>query len=159
MKNEVWKKIIGYEEQYLISNYGKVKNIKTGRILKKRIDKKGYCHYALYKNKKTKEFKAHRLVAIHFISNPKNFSQVNHKDNNKLNNYVYNLEWCDNQYNCYYSHAKKIVQIDKNNVIIKIWNSLKEASSFYNISHSSISACLNKRVKTCLGYKWKYYSQ
>ena len=45
--NEIWKQIKGYEDEYLISNYGKVKNIKTGKILKRRIDKKGYSHYAL----------------------------------------------------------------------------------------------------------------
>lgn len=153
---EIWKDIKDYERLYQISNYGKVRNVKNNKILKKRIDKKGYSHYALYKEGKIKEFKEHRLVALHFIPNPNKFLQVNHKDENKLNNFVENLEWCDNQYNCYYSHARKIIQKNSNGKIIKIWNSVKEASNFFGVNHSTICACLTKRTKTSCGYKWEY---
>lgn len=125
MENEVWKDIPYYENEYQISNYGRVKsksriiNYKNinrisynyqikERILKPRIDKKGYIHYALNKNGITKEYKAHRLVALVFVPNPYNKSQINHKDMNKQNNYVDNLEWCTNGENQKHSYKNNL---------------------------------------------------
>lgn len=106
---EIWKDIPEYEGLYQISNYGRVKSLNYRRmnkenILKPRVDKKGYIHYALKKNKMTKEYKAHRLVALMFIPNPCNKKQVNHKDFNKQNNFVDNLEWCTNGENQKHSY-------------------------------------------------------
>lgn len=103
----VWKEIIGYEDRYMVSNTGIVKSIDryvlnklTGNLNFKKSrelyskHKSGYSQVTLMKDGKPKIYKVHRLVAIHFISNPKNKKFVNHKDGNRSNNHVDNLEWC-----------------------------------------------------------------
>ena len=100
----LWKLIdLDYikSNQYKISSYGRIKNIKTGKILKGYSDKDGYIVYGLPdRNGKIKTRKAHRIVADTFIKKDNNeFNIVNHKDGNKKNNYYKNLEWCDIYYN------------------------------------------------------------
>jgi hypothetical protein len=104
MQGEVWKDIEGYEGHYQISSFGRVKSLgrlicayvyrmSTDKIRKITVKKDGYSEINLsIKNKKT-QFRVHRLVALAFINNPKNKSDVNHIDSNKLNNNVTNLEW------------------------------------------------------------------
>lgn len=87
---EIWKEIKHYPK-YKISNFGNIKsNIKT---LKQHIEKAGYCRVTLYNNYKTRLVRVHRLVAEEFIPNPENKRTVNHKDTNKQNNQIDNLEW------------------------------------------------------------------
>lgn len=118
-EKEVWKDIIGYEGKYQISNYGRVKSLprekKVGYvntyitpeiILKTYKSKKGYLNITLSKNGKCIDKRNHILVAQHFIPNPNNKPQVNHKDGNKLNNNVENLEWVTNDENI--QHAWKL---------------------------------------------------
>ena len=106
LPHEIWKDIENFENLYKISNYGRVKSLrKQVKILKARIDKKGYNHYAIRKDNKIYEKKAHRLVAQAFIPNPENKPQVNHLDGNKLNNYYKNLEWCTNGENQIHSYV------------------------------------------------------
>lgn len=90
--NEVWTEIINYPN-YKVSNLGNVKNIKRNKLLKPDKDRYGYLNYTLYNNGKAKTFKAHRLVALHFIENTQNKQHVNHIDGVKTNNEVSNLEW------------------------------------------------------------------
>lgn len=95
-------------ENYLIDKNGNVYSKYYKCLLKQRLNHKGYYRVALRQkgyNKRKREFFVHRLVALTFIPNPDNLPQVNHKDENKLNNYVENLEWCDNKYNCLYGTA------------------------------------------------------
>lgn len=88
------KDIKGFEGLYMISSDGEVLSFyKNGKILKHGIDKEGYHSVILFKNNKNYYFKVHRLVAMAFISNPENKPQVNHKDGNKSNNSINNLEW------------------------------------------------------------------
>ena len=87
---EIWKKINNYEN-YEVSSLGNVRNKNTGRILKPGIIGGYYC--VGLSNIKTKTFSVHRLVALTFIENPENKTDVNHKDKNKLNNNLVNLEW------------------------------------------------------------------
>lgn len=87
--------------KYLISNYGEVKNKKTGRTLKPWLNKVGYWVVRL--GSKSPNYSIHRMVALTFISNPENKQYVNHKDGNKLNNYVNNLEWVTASENCLHS--------------------------------------------------------
>ncbi len=97
---EEWKDIKGYEGLYQVSNLGRVKNIKTNRILKKWINTNDtYFRVTLYNNGSKKHFLLHRLLAIHFIPNPDNLPEVCHKDNNKQNFSLDNLEWGSKSYN------------------------------------------------------------
>ena len=104
---EIWKDCKGYEGKYQVSNLGRVWSIGSQKYLKGSTDKDGYmCVYLTAKNGKTKIEKIHRLVALVFLDNPNNYPQVNHKDENKQNNCVDNLEWCDTKYNTTYSKSK-----------------------------------------------------
>lgn len=112
MQNEIWKDIPNYEGLYQISNLGNVKrvlfvnNITTkpqNKILKPTSNGNGYLIISLHKNGKRKNYYIHRLVAETFLNNPNNYNEINHKDFNKKNNKVDNLEWCCRQYNVNYS--------------------------------------------------------
>ena len=110
---EIWKDINEYEGKYQISNLGRVKSLnyarrKQERILKPGIQKKtGYISVTLLKERKKKTKTIHRLVAETFIPNPENLHQINHKDENKQNNCVDNLEWCSAKYNSNYGHRNE----------------------------------------------------
>lgn len=112
---EIWKDVKGYEGKYQISNLGRVKSLnyarrKQVRILRPGIQKKtGYISVSLLKEGKQKTKTIHRLVAEAFIPNPKNLKQINHKDENKQNNCVNNLEWCSAKYNSNYGHRNAII--------------------------------------------------
>ena len=115
MKEE-WRDIKGYEGLYQISNLGRVKSLardtnnqycKVDKIIKANPNKWGYLNVNLYKKGKGKPFKVHRLVALHFIENPENLPEVNHKDENKSNNCVDNLEWCTSKDNCNHGTRNK----------------------------------------------------
>lgn len=120
---EYWKQIKEYPD-YQVSNYGRVKN-KRGRILKSKISS-GYSHITLSKNKTQKEILVHRVEMISFVPNPDNLPCVNHKDENKLNNFIWvnpdgsidpeksNLEWCSYSYNITYSAQKRRGEISPN---------------------------------------------
>lgn len=99
-------KVIPDFENYKISSYGRVFNIKTDSFLKPYKTEKGYLRIDLFNNKGRKHFKVHRLVAEVFIENPENKPQINHIDGDKHNNNVTNLEWCTNLENAI--HAKKM---------------------------------------------------
>lgn len=103
---EVWKPVKGYEKQLAVSNMGRVKSFMRdpcGYILKPSEDKKGYLRLRCTIERKKICFKVHRLVAEHFIENPENKPQVNHKDTNKKNNRVENLEWVTNIENAHHA--------------------------------------------------------
>lgn len=101
---EVWKDIKGYEGLYKVSNLGRVKN-SSNKYKKYNINNKGYCLLSLYRDSKEKHFLIHRLVAEAFIPKVENKNQINHKDGNKENNRVDNLEWCNQKEN--YNHGKE----------------------------------------------------
>ena len=98
MKEE-WRNITNYEELYQVSNLGNVKNIRRNKLKKLTLNKDGYYIVKLSKNNKKKVYLVHRLVAKEFIENKNNYDIVNHKDENKTNNKVDNLEWCTIKYN------------------------------------------------------------
>ena len=156
---------------YQLSNLGNVRSLnynkakKIQHLKKVVINKRGYLAVGLSKNGIFKIKTVHRLVAETFISNPNNLPQVNHIDKNKLNNSVTNLEWCTNKYNINYGTRKerisekkgrKIIQLDKDDNIIKVWNGTCQANKELKINEGNIwEACNNKR-KTAGKYKWKY---
>ena len=106
MEQEQWKPIKGYEGKYDVSNFGRVRSYYKGLHIKtQRINNCGYCYVKLYvKGKRQKMARVHRLVAEAFIPNPDNMSDVNHKDMNKLNNHVSNLEWTSHADNVKHSY-------------------------------------------------------
>lgn len=91
--------IINEFNNYAISNFGNVKNVKKNKILTPYLNVNGYLTYTFCQNGIKKTFRIHRLVALYFIDNPNNLPYVNHKDGNKTNNSVENLEWCTAQEN------------------------------------------------------------
>jgi hypothetical protein len=178
LEEEIWKDIEGYEGLYQVSNLGRVKSLerkvngKWGKMkIKEKIlvavnDKDGYKIVTLCKGGKQKVGKIHRLVAKTFISNPNNFLYINHKDENKSNNNVDNLEWCTAKYNTNYgTNLKKIIekklkpvlQYNLDGNLIAEYRSMSDAYKTTNISH--IYDCCNKKLKTCGGYIWRYKNE
>ena len=173
---EIWKDIIGYEGLYQISNLGNVKRItKNCKILKQSDNRNGYKLVGLCKNNKRKNYYIHRLVAIAFIENKENYKEINHKDNNKSNNIVDNLEWCNRNYNVKYSYdkgyhipykpllgrkgkehpiSKSVKQYDLNGNFIKEYESANLASQETNICYMSIKKCRCNKQKTAGGFIW-----
>lgn len=108
---EIWKDIKGYEGIYQVSNLGNVKSLnfhreKKEKLLKPKLTKDGYFETTLFKEGKCKFIRTHRLVAMAFIENPLNKKEINHKDGNKLNNNISNLEWVTSSEN--QKHAYKL---------------------------------------------------
>lgn len=134
---EKWKQINDFD--YYVSNSGRIKN-KHGRILKPSI-RNGYYSIDLMKNKKRYKYYIHRLVAKAFIQNPEEYPMVNHKDENKLNDKVENLEWCDNTYNSQYPNDLSVYCLD----LDKYFKSSTEASVHTGVCRTSI-------IKACRGY-------
>lgn len=174
--DEVWKDIEGYEGLYQISNLGRVRSLDRkieysnghivlhkGKMLKPFPDKgREYLNVNLNKNGKNTKFRINRLVALAFISNEEHKSQVNHKDENKQNNRVDNLEWVTPKENSNWgtrslrsglSRRKAIWGYNIINGSIIEFNSLAEAEKV-GFGHSTISACLHHRKHQAYGYKW-----
>ena len=162
---ERWENIKEYEGLYQVSNFGNIKSIKKGIILKHGINKHGYCYVMLSKKNKSKWYSIHRLVAQAFVENKNNYKCVNHKDENKQNNHADNLEWCNHKYNNNYgtriekvakATSKKVIQYDKHNNLIKVWESIIAASINTKTNRHSIVSCCKNKLKTAGGYKWEY---
>ena len=154
--SEVWMPVVGYEGLYEISNLGRVHSVARfkarTKILSLNINAKYYA-VGLRKNNKYKIHKVHRLVALAFIHNPDNLPQVNHKDENKLNNCVDNLEWCARQYNINYGSRNKkqaetlmksscndkpVARIDSDGHILEVFHSGNAAGRKLGINSRSI---------------------
>lgn len=174
---------------YEVSNLGNIKSLKRlhnirgnssyltrEHILKPSI-RNGYYFVDLCKNRKQNKVSIHRVVALTFIPNIENKSQINHINGNKLDNRVDNLEWCtcaenikhsfeiglrnvekikDNMRKLGKSKAKRVIQYDKNMNFIKEWESATKAGKDLHIFQQSIVACLKGRTKTAGKYIWKY---
>lgn len=118
--NEQWRPVDGFEELYAVSNLGRVKSLnykRTGaeKILKPVKRKDGYLQVNLCRNEKCKTFLIHRLVAAAFIPNPMGFTEINHLNEDKTNNYVDNLEFCDRRYNLNFGHHNEKVSASLTN--------------------------------------------
>lgn len=193
--DEIWRDIKGYEGIYTISNTGRLRSLDKkvgcaygatrtfpGRIIELYTkDRYARARLADYKGN-SKLMYIHRLVAKAFIDNPHDLPEVNHIDENKLNNNVNNLEWCDREYNNSYgtrlerqlknhdykksaikiSETKRTVkysgiyQMDLEGNIIAKWKTIKEAVKYISASYYGISACCRGKARTTGGYTWRY---
>lgn len=123
------KDINDYEKLYAITEYGEVWSYKRNKFLKKCLTKSGYYIVNLHKNGVMKSYRINRLVAIAFIPNPNNLPLVNHKDENKLNNSVDNLEWCDIKYNNNYGNRNKKLSESKKSYNLSVETRQKLSNS------------------------------
>ena len=189
---ETWKDIKGYEGMYQVSSMGKVKSLdrldnkgrKThGKVLAIKHDGGGYCQVALSKDGSQKYCKIHRLVALHFIPNTENKPQINHKDENKDNNAVDNLEWVTSKENanygtrktrCYQNrdykaigrnisqgikekgHCRAVVQYDLSMNKLAEFETIVEAGKALHILPSGIGNAVRGNCQTYKGFIWKY---
>lgn len=176
MEQEIWKPAFGYEDYLEVSNKGNARR-KAHSFVK---SNGRWCHvhacnlrlcktktgYFLVNAKGGKAEQIHRLVALTFIPNPNNYTEVNHKDENKGNNCVENLEWCTHKYNSSYGERnrkisatlsqthpskKKVKNSDE-----KCFDSIADAARFVKGSPGNIVKCLKGQIKTAYGYKWEY---
>lgn len=151
---EVWKIIEEYPN-YSVSSLGRVKRLKSSGysiMLKPIDDGKGYRKVHLFKEGKSKLYLIHRLVAQAFIPNPDNLPYINHKDEDRANNRVENLEWCTAQYNSEYSLGKKVLQLDSEGNVVKEWESASKAAKEFGINHQVILGCCYNTT----GFNWKF---
>lgn len=177
MEIEVFRDIEGYEGLYQVSNLGNVKSLNYGRtgeecILKPANDGKGYLFVNLCKNGKPKKYYVHRLVALAFLLNPDNLKEINHKNEDKKDNCINNLEWCTHKYNSNYKTRnqrmietknkngslgeKPIIQYTKKGVEVGRYSGINEASRQTGIPFSNICKCCKGKLKSCGGFVWKY---
>lgn len=159
-RKEVWKQIAD-SPNYMVSNLGNVKNLKTGRNLIGAVNNKGYHRYDLCINGKRVAKNGHRLVAEAFLPRVEGKDIINHKDGNKLNNNVENLEWCTCKENSVHAFSvlkrkswnrKPIRCIETG----KVYPSAYEAAREMGVSNGHINNCCNKTRKTAYGYHWEF---
>lgn len=160
---ETFVKIVGFEK-YEVSNLGRVRNVKSGRILKPRLRRDGYLEHLLYKNNKQKHLLLHRILATAFVDNPEGKPYVNHIDENKTNNDLNNLEWCtvreNNVHGTRIKRAaeklfKKVIQLDLDDNVLNEFESIKQAGQETGTNAGDISNCCNGRSKSAGGFKWR----
>ena len=182
-EKEIWKDIEGFEGKYQISNMGNVKSLNynnTGkeRILKPWKNRGGYLQVVIFKDGKAKGYLVHQLVATAFCENPEGYTEINHKDEDKTNNNVDNLEWCDRKYNVNYGTrnkragkkqrgkkipeeqikklSKPIYSINKKSGLIMYWESAMKAERCTGIANGNINKCLKGKRKSAGGFYWMY---
>ena len=165
---EKWKQIVidGIEYDYLISSHGRVFSLKRQKI--KRQVKKGndYLYVNLHKDGISRNFRVHRLVAIHFIPNDdEEKTEVNHIDENKENNHVENLEWCTREYNMKHGTIQQRITDSTRKTCAKRvrcvetgqeFESVGEACKQCGLKIANLSACLHGKRKTTGGYHWEF---
>ena len=184
MKKEIWKDIPNYVGLYQASNTGKIRSLdriikhtngktqqRRGVVLKQRENEKGYKMVHLSKDNVLKNKFVHVLVLEAFLERPYGMTQINHKDENKGNNNLSNLEYCDASYNQNYGScgknksmatindvkkSKKVIQLTKDGSYLNTFPSLREVERTLGFMHGHIREACNGKLHTAYGYKWKY---
>ena len=178
VEQEIWK-TIPQNENYMVSNKGRVKSLDhyvnniygkrlvKGKLISGAINSYGYNIIRIAYHGKETQFFVHRLVAQMFIPNPLNKPQINHKDGNKLNNCVENLEWATALENVKHEYATGLNRKDwcnkpvvkkKNGIIVERFESVKLASKSENITHGAIIYRIKHKSKKN-GYEWGYENE
>lgn len=173
---EKWAIANGFGGKYLVSTNGDIKNIVTGKMLKPSKSPTGYLFCKMDRpNLPKKNMFVHRAVAETFIPNPHNKTQVNHKDGNKANNCVENLEWVTPQENTLHAYRVlgrhgslkgKTGKLNKNSIpvyqydldgnFLKSWDAVSDAARFLNCNPCQIINQMAGRIVTCHGFLWSY---
>ena len=168
MQKEIWKDITGYEGLYQVSNLGNVKSLgndknRKEKILRQTENKSGYLRVTLCKDGKPRYYLSHRLVANVFIKNeaPLFYTQVNHKDENKTNNRVENLEFCDAQYNNTYGSRiekclKPVYQFTLDGTFVNEYPSMVYINRKFGFGNGSICKCCTGKIRSSHGFKWSH---
>lgn len=146
------KDLPGWEGVYSVTPQGEIISLnyrKTGKSKPLSQSNAGAGYKIVHLND-GKKYYVHRLVAQTFLENPNNYNEVNHKDEDKTNNALSNLEWCSRQYNNEYSLAKACTNG------IDVFKSTVEAAKAMGVYHSSIVGACTGKQKTCKGFIWKY---
>lgn len=163
---------------YAVSSNGVVTD-SAGKVLKQYKENNGYLRVYIKQDGKRKKVSVHRLVAETYLANPENKPCVNHKDGNKENNCVENLEWCTHSENELHSHRKlgkqtsqenlqkmidahvktvsaPVFQMDLHGRYVNTFRSMAEAARVTGISQGNISQCCNNKRNKAGGYKWSF---
>lgn len=158
---EIWKEIKGYNGRYYVSNYGRLKSLYKGVKIIRPGNVNGYMSVVLHDNTVRKTRTIHRLVGIYFIPNPDNLPQINHKDFNRSNNHVDNLEWCTNRYNVNHSISAgrmfrgelnksrgklKEYQVREIRLLLEKRVTLSKIASKYNINPRTVGAIKSGKI-------------
>lgn len=164
MYDENWADLKGFEGAYQVSDYGRVRSVsravhhKDGKVtnhkqryLKPSLNKKGYKEVYPSKAGKKKSIKVHRAVCEAFWPNPNSLPEVNHKDEDKANNFFTNLEWCDTAYNVDYSQSHSCKLLSPDGEVIEV-NNYSKFSREYGLSNGKISMLVNGKRKSHKGW-------
>ena len=187
---EIWRTAVSdgeiYEGLYKVSNLGRIlslnyRNTGKAELMNPGTDKDGYLKVNLWKNGKTKKCSVHRLVAQTFIPNPDNLPEVNHKDEDKTNNFVFlnedgtvnkkksNLEWKNHRDNCNHGTrnervskamtngklSKPVLQLSLSGELMREWPSTRECER-NGFDHGAVAACCLGKQKTHKGFRFMY---
>lgn len=156
---EQWKPIEGYENLYEISDLGNVKSAK-GKVLRQHEDHQKYAMVVLYLDKKPRKLPVHRLMATVFLDNWEGKRVVRHKDGNKKNNVVRNLEWVEYSDCKIGKPAKPVVQLGYSDwYYLRRYKSVTAAADALGIYKSCISAACRHKMNSCGGYRWMFESE
>ena len=163
MINEVWKPVAGYEGIYEVIDYGNVRKT-NGKEIRGNVNSYGYRVVRLSKNGIGIDKKVHRLVALAFLPAISGKECVNHKDGNKLNNRVENLEWVTRGENNIHAvqvlevnkESKPVYQLSVDGTIKAVYTSINTAAEIIGGKAPLISACCQGTAQTAYGYRWKY---
>lgn len=166
--SELWKPVVGFEKYYIASSNGNIWSLRSGKMLKPKIDKYGYEVVVLSVHGVPHHRTVHRLVAQAFIPNPRNLPTVNHINEIKLDNRVENLEWMSIEDNNNHGTRNKrmsdtkckkpVEQIFKDGTRVR-YKGVKDASRKTGINRCQISNCCKNISKTAGGYEWRYANE
>ena len=152
-------------DKYEVNNKGEIRHKKRKQILSPRKNSGGYGYVCFIIEGQRKNFAIHRIVASAFLPNPNGYTEINHKDYDRLNNCVENLEWVSSSQNKQHAYlkienhiarGKQVAQYDKNGDFIKLYDSITLAAQEMGCTVGAISNCCLGRTKTSMGYQWRF---